>query len=312
MSRLVIQLVAAVATSLCVSFLQAQTLQSSVDILNFNVQLTDLNKLDLVSPSLKVDDSLQLTWTNLRETADLSGVYGTGMSPPSSGNSAESSLLQADVLSDRMTLSSGTITTSKTANTLSAGLSVDASTFASVPFGYYREVPEGADITAFASSSTDWILTQQTEAILSGTALIRLDANAASLLGNSAVSGTQGLKARVSGYFHMNIAARQNGDIADWVFEGEGPINYWDYLDASEVIGSDGQVTQIDGDSFLERNFSIKIRNTSNQTVNLSFLAEINASGSVKPITAVPEPGTCALMALGLACIVVQRRRNNP
>ncbi|RZI78553.1 MAG: PEP-CTERM sorting domain-containing protein [Rubrivivax sp.] len=280
----------------------AQTVSGQAQISNFSVKLTDLSAFDLTSPSLKANTAA--TVINLNDRADLSG---TAISSPDNRNSATqsiSTLLDTTKLQDQVVLNSGLVQANKDGGNLSAQLTANAATFGNVPFGYYREAPMGAQLLSSAASFTEWTLTRNTDAVFTGTLLLRAGADATTLAGNPAGA----MRVRTDSSAGLSLAAYRGNVEASDVFDGSTPFNLSEQISFSDVVVSSGASLGPNGTPLLERTFSIHVKNASSQALTLRLSSTLQVSSSVIPTTAVPESGTLVLMGLGLGFIAWRQR----
>ncbi|CAH0350744.1 PEP-CTERM sorting domain-containing protein [Aquabacterium sp. CECT 9606] len=276
---------------------QAQVVTGQAQLTNFSVKLTDLNKFDFTSPSLKLIDAD--TSVVLAGDARLSGTYLTSIQDQRTSTLGAGSLLDTTKLQDQLALTSGLLQSSKDGGNLSAQVTADAATFSNVPFGFYRTVPQGASLLSTATATSQWTLSRNTDAVFTGTLLLQANANANTLADRA--WNPVGIKASGSASFQLTMFALRGDSDASEVFDGGEPVNLYESIGFSDVVVADGSSLGTSGTNLLERTFSIHVRNASNQALTVGFTGLMSAYGSVLPTrTLVPEPGTWALMGLGL------------
>ena len=280
-------------------------MSSQVELANFSYKLTDLKPHDWTLPSLKPgSNGSSLTLSN---SVDLSGVNTSSPEDRSTYTSnSKSTLIDTSQLKEQVILNGGLSQVSKTGGTLTAKVSGDASTFANVPFGFSTYVDDGASLTASTSSSSWWTLSANTAAVFTGTLRFQLGADASLLANGNAYLQSTGVSAIADAWASVYMAAfGWNGAENLSVINAEG--GRFSLVEqfglCNSVAPPGGTVTNVGNVSYVERSFEIQVKNTSFLPVSLYFANGLRAYSSVYAIDAtyaIPEPGTWALMTLGL------------
>lgn len=287
----------------------AAVVSGRAEITDFSVKLTDLKPNDLIPASLKVGSGgADLTLSN---QVDLSGVYVSSPDDRNTSTQGVASMIDGAQLQDQAVLNGGLSQASKNGGSLTAQISADASTFANVPFGFYRGASEGAQIYSSVINTGWWTLSGNTDAIFTGTIRLQADADVASLSNLPSLQST-GVAGTVNASVITSMQAMRDGQVIDSMVQDDSGY----FESSSGIFHTTATLTFSDAvpppgwnlpqqpveDSFLERTFEIHVRNTSSQALDLYWTNYISIQGRVGPLvnkTALPEPGTWAMMGLG-------------
>lgn len=280
----------------------ASTVSGTAEITNFSVKLTDLNRYDFVKPSLKVVPNV--TAVTMSERADMGG-YAPSQDDRRSYVQGAGSLLDATQLQDQISLNGGSASAGKNGSTVSAKVDASAATYAKVPFGFYREAPQGASIMSNATAFGAWTLSAYTDAVFTGTLRLQANADATTLADNRFASGNVGLNTRSGANGSVTMVASRKGNEVTNVFDDGKRFELYGSISFSDVVVPGGVSAGTSGTPYLERSFTIHVKNASSQSLSLALTADLGVFTTVSPkllaTAPIPEPGTWALMGLGLA-----------
>jgi hypothetical protein len=266
-------------------------MQVSLSLTNLNYTLTDLDAADGITPSLTPSASSEFSLYTVPSIGDYTNSVSTGMLPGD----------QFDASSASVSLPDGQTTATKQGNSqlTTASLST-AALLQGTPGSAYAQVKTYADFTLSAHSKL----------VITGdlTLLTQIDAAAVSAL-QAGSPGTLTLTSNLG--FSPYISSAAGSLVTNAIYTGfNGSAQYWYWkTGATQSFTGSGADALLPQNDVVGGQIQLEITNNGDTAVGFQFNSLASATASMTTTAAVPEPGTWALMALGLLGMMGAVRR---
>lgn len=277
----------------------APVIETQVSLTNLNYTVTDLRPYDLYAPKLTLVSNQDGTYVS---ATDLYTRTGESIVVPGNLFGSESGQSQTY---------DGVGHATKTGRDQTATITLDQSSFENAPGVFYFPATYMNRLGASAGTggSSNWTLSPYTRLTISGTLSLEQTVNGQALV---SLAGLQEASDRI-----ITLSTTSQASLG--IYKVEGLYNTT--LDSTYLRVTSGQVVNSAGvadlaqgrEAHLTKSFTLTVENNSAQALLLSIDGGVHSSASgTLTDSLIPEPGTWALMALGLGLMAWRVRAARP
>jgi hypothetical protein len=265
--------------------------QTQVSLTGLNYTLTDLRPYDLYAPKLNLLSNGNGSYLTATDTATR-----TGDSIYLEGNLFTSENGRAETPYEGVTLAV------KNGRDLSSSVAYGQSTFEGLSAGFFVPANRPGSMGSVANVYTysSWKLSPYTSLTITGTLSIDQSINGENLVGLAGLQAASDRSLILAGSAGTGLSI--NGIDGDFT---KVLSSAWISVNPGQVVTSAGVTDYAAGNSaHLTKSFSLSVENTTGDYLTLFLSGSTQASFNARVIdSVVPEPGTWALMALGLGLL---------